>query len=284
LDPLKACLVNCELFGRLAGRFESLVVPLWQGVYDSLVARARIEEGFRVLDVGAGTGEVSIRLSHLVGPKGRVVAADVQPEMLSIARRKATKRGARNVEFKVTPMEKLGLPDNSFDSVVGNYSLCCCVDYEATLAECLRVLKPGGRLTYNHGGPDDPLANQLMFRIFEGYKTTNPSKHLQEVREAEELQAEAVEKYREPFVTLDAMRGLGFREAEATLTRRVIKYTDARSFVNEWLQFDWSAEAEEIPSKDLGRFRREAVEALGPLSKGQGFTAESGMIFFTGAK
>jgi phosphatidylethanolamine/phosphatidyl-N-methylethanolamine N-methyltransferase len=63
--------------------------------------------------------------------------------MLRIARRKAKKLSLDNVEFRQMSAEKLDFPEASFDSVVGNYSLCCCFDYEAALAECLRVLKPG---------------------------------------------------------------------------------------------------------------------------------------------
>jgi len=284
LDPEKACLVNCELFGKHAAQFESAIVPLWQGVYDSLVQRARIAEASRVLDVGTGTGEVALRLGRLVGRKGRVVGIDAQPEMLQIAVRKAKGSGSGNIEFQQMPMEDMKLPDDSFNSVVGNYSLCCCMDYEATLAECHRVLKPGGRVTYNHGGPSDPLAYQVITRIFEDYKTKTPSKKLNDIREAQVLQAEAVEKYREPLVTLNVIRSLGFDEAEATVTQRVIDYKEVGRFVDEWLSFDWSAEAEEIPSPELKMFRKEAIEALRPLSKVEGFRVETDELFFTGLK
>jgi ubiquinone/menaquinone biosynthesis C-methylase UbiE len=284
LEPQKACAVICELFGEQAALFESRIVPLWQGTYDSLVNRARITKGSRVLDVGSGTGEVALRLGRLVGRTGHVVAVDAQPEMLRIAKGKGRDGSLQNIEFKEMPMEAMNLPEDSFDSVVGNYSLCCSIDYGATLSECLRVLKPGGRLTYNHGGPTDPLATQVILRIFESYKTKSPSRHLREIREAEAVQAEAVEKYREPSVTLDEMRKLGYHDAEATMTQRRINYTDAGAFVDEWLLLDWNAETKEIPVENLRRFRREAVEALSPLSKGAGFTAESEMVFFTGTK
>ena len=284
LDPEKACLVNCELFGKHAGLFESAIVPLWQGVYDSLVQRAQIDEASRVLDVGTGTGEVALRLGRLVGRKGRVVGIDAQPEMLQIAMRKAKSDGFGNVEFKQMPMEEINLPEDSFDSVVGNYSLCCCMDYEATLSECRRVLKLGGRLTYNHGGPSDPLAYQVITRIFEDYKTTTPTKKLSEIREASALQSEAVQKYRDPMVTLDTLRSIGFEEAEATVTQRVIDYKDAGGFVDEWISFDWSSEVEEISFPEMKVFRKEAIEALRPLSKVEGFRVESDEVFFTGLK
>jgi ubiquinone/menaquinone biosynthesis C-methylase UbiE len=284
LDTQKACLINCELFGKHAALYESAIVPIWQEVYDSLLGRAKISQGSRVLDVGTGTGEVAIRLERLVGPRGRVVAIDAQPEMLRIAVHKAKDRGSDNIEFLQMSMEDMVLPDDSFDSVVGNYSLCCCVDYEATLAECHRVLKSGGRLTYNHGGPSNPLSYQVIAKIFEDYKPRNPSKRLKEIREAEAIQARAVEKYREPFLTLSVIRSLGFDKAEATVSQCVLNYKDVGSFVDEWLWFDWSAEAEEMPPADIKAFRKEAIEALNPLSKGEGFRVEREVVFFTGLK
>ena len=213
-----------------------------------------------------------------------MVAIDAQPEMLQIARRKANERGVQNIEFKESTMESMKLPDDSFDSVLAHYSLCCCSDYRATLDECFRVLREGGRLTYNHGGAADPLPFQVIFKIFENYKTNSPSKDLEEMRSAEFAQAEAVEKYTDPYVTLDEMRGAGFKNAEATLTKRGVRYKDVAAYVDEWILFDWATEAEEISPADLRRFRREATEALAPLSEGPGFNVERDTIFFTGKR
>jgi hypothetical protein len=76
----------------------------------------------------------------------------------------------------------------------------------------------GGGLTYNHSGPADPLEFQVASRIFEKYQTKTPSSRLAQIREANLAQNEAVEKYRDPFVTLSLMRGLGYVCAEAVIT------------------------------------------------------------------
>ena len=277
-------MANCELFEKGAAYFESAIVPLWQEGYDSLVARARVAQGSGALDVGSGSGEIALRLGRIVGDRGSVVAVDASREMLSIAKRKAAERGIRNIEFKVSAMESMKLPSESFDSVLAHYSLCCCSDYRAALAECLRVLKPGGRLTYNHGGPYDPLAFQVMIKIFENYKTSTPSKKLKEMRDSEAAQAEAVEKYTDPYVTLEEMRNVGFKDVEATLAKRTVKYKDVEAYIDEWILFDWVSEVEEISDADIRRFRRKATEAMTPLSKGPGFTVEKDTIFFTGVK
>ena len=278
-----SCSVNSELFGRRGGFFDEAIAPLWSEVYDSLVARADVCKGSSVLDLGTGSGEVAIRLARAVGRKGKVLAIDEQSTMLGLARRKSRSRGL-NIEFEQMSMEKMDLPVNRFDSVLANYSLCCCMDYRAALKECLRVLRPGGRLTYNHGGPSDPLANQVIFSLFEAYKSRSPSRKLREFRRLRDAQVEAFRKYRDPFTCLELMRSLGFENSEATLSRHSLRYKGARIYVDEWISFDWSPEAEEISAEDLRRFRSEAIRALAPLSKEPGFVVERDVVYFTGLK
>src|SRR4029453_17304742 len=50
-----------------------------------------VKEGMTVADVGAGVGYFTVRLGQRVGPKGKVYAVDVQPEMLSILKQRAAK-------------------------------------------------------------------------------------------------------------------------------------------------------------------------------------------------
>lgn len=247
----KPCAANCELFGRFASYFESHVVPLWGGVYDSLVTRSGVGPGLEVLDVGTGTGEVALRVGKIVGTGGLSVGVDAEEEMLKIAKGKAESRGLSNVLFERMSVEKLEIPESTFDSVPGNYSLCCCYDYKAALSECLRVLRPGGRLTYNHSALGDPVEFQLAFDTFEKYKTKRPSERLAEFRKANEAQKEAVEKYRDSSITLGLMRSVGFTGAEAAITKRVIKYKDAGAFLDRILGFNWRNEAEEIPEASL---------------------------------
>jgi ubiquinone/menaquinone biosynthesis C-methylase UbiE len=243
-----------------------------------------ISHGETVLDVGTGTGEVAIRIGSLVGPRGSVVAIDLQEEMLAIARRKAKAKDLHNIDFRRMSLEDMDLPNSRFDSVVGNYSLCCCVDYEGALAECLRVLKPGGRLTYNHGGPTDAAESQRIYEIFENYKPRNPSKRLKALRDSDQAQMEVVDKYRKPYVALAALRRAGFRDPEANLVPRRIRYPDVAGYVDRMLAFDWRSEVEEMKPAEVDAFRKEAIRELSSMSKGPGFSIEDETVYFTGTK
>lgn len=284
MEPPDKCLVNCDLFGRHAEYFESRIVPYWQVVYDSLVSRAGIAKGESVLDAGTGTGEVALRASPAVGPSGRVVGIDLEEAMLAIARRKAQSRRLGNLDFRVMSMEKMAFPDSSFDSVLGNYSLCCCFDYEAALGECFRVLKKGGRLTYNHSGLEDPVASETIYELFEGYKPMKPSKRLKAVRASDEAQMKAFEKYRDPELALATMRKAGYRGVDASVVPRKIRYPTAATYVDRMIEFDWRSEVEEMDAEKVRKLRKKAIDALAPLSKGPGFVVEDETVYFTGLK
>ena len=70
---------------------------------------------------------------------------DLSPEMLRLARKRAEDMG-RAVDLREGDAQQLPFEDESFDSVVCTYSLCCIPDLDRSVAEMNRVLKPGGRL------------------------------------------------------------------------------------------------------------------------------------------
>jgi ubiquinone/menaquinone biosynthesis C-methylase UbiE len=109
---------------------------------------ARVEPGERVLDLGCGTGALAV----LLGRRGAVVSGvDISPPMLSQAARRV---GEEGLEDRVT-LRELGavdldtaFPDAGFDVVVSTlvFSELSADEIEYTLAECRRILRPGGRL------------------------------------------------------------------------------------------------------------------------------------------
>lgn len=111
------------------------------------VGHALIKPGDRLLDVGCGTGGVTIPAGIRVGATGSAAGIDPSPEMIAIARRKANRAGAA-IDFRVGVIESLPFPDETFDVVTSSLMMHHLPDHvrEAGLAEVYRVLKPGGRL------------------------------------------------------------------------------------------------------------------------------------------
>lgn len=108
---------------------------------------AQIAPGERVLDVGCGTGDLTLRAKERAGSAGQVCGIDPGPEMIETARRKAA-RAQVNVDFRIGVIERLPYPDDSFEVVLSSLMMHHLpADLKPIgLAEIRRVLKPTGRL------------------------------------------------------------------------------------------------------------------------------------------
>lgn len=107
----------------------------------------RVRPADQILDVGCGTGSLSLLAAEQLGPGGRIVGIDAAPRMIRIACRKAAPRGLA-ADFATGVAEALQLPEAVFDCVVNSMFLHH-LDTELkelALTEMYRVLKPGGRL------------------------------------------------------------------------------------------------------------------------------------------
>ena len=110
------------------------------------VDNALIKPGDSVLDVGCGTGEVTLPAKSLA-KDGKVYGIDPAPEMIAVARSKAARKGLE-IDFRVGVIESLPFPDSSLDVATSSLMMHHLPDDLKVrgLAEIYRVLKPGGRL------------------------------------------------------------------------------------------------------------------------------------------
>jgi len=109
-------------------------------------AIADLKEGETVLDLGCGAGFDAFLSSMKVGGKGLVIGVDMTPEMVEKAKENAGKLGVKNVEFRLSEIEKLPLEDSSVDVIISNCVINLSPDKKAVFDEAFRVLRPGGRL------------------------------------------------------------------------------------------------------------------------------------------
>lgn len=109
------------------------------------IAQANVRPGFKVLDIAAGTGDLTKSFSKAAGPTGEVWHTDINESMLRVGRDRLLDKGI------VTPSllcdaEKIPFPDNYFDLATVAFGLRNMTHKEAALAEMRRVVKPGGRV------------------------------------------------------------------------------------------------------------------------------------------
>lgn len=110
------------------------------------IALASLRPGEVVVDLGSGGGLDVFLASRQVGPGGKAIGIDMTPAMIDRSRANAEKGGYQNVEFYLSTIDRLPLPDASVDCVISNCVINLAPDKPAVFREIARVLKPGGRL------------------------------------------------------------------------------------------------------------------------------------------
>ena len=104
-----------------------------------------IDKGMTILDVGCGAGFTSLGLAKLVGEEGLVIAADLQPKMLSIVQERASKTGlSSRIRIHYCSPERIGL-QGEVDFAVAFFMVHEVPDVRAFLEEIHTLLKTRGR-------------------------------------------------------------------------------------------------------------------------------------------
>jgi ubiquinone/menaquinone biosynthesis C-methylase UbiE len=146
--------------------FFDAIADQWDGWDDLVTLGRRMSAGLSrmglgpeetVVDIGCGTGNLTLALLEKMKPAGRVAAVDISPRMVEIARGKI--RDPR-VAWHLADADSLPIPDATADRI-----LCFSVwphlhDRNAVLREFTRVLRPGGKLHIWHLSPREKI-NQI---------------------------------------------------------------------------------------------------------------------------
>jgi demethylmenaquinone methyltransferase/2-methoxy-6-polyprenyl-1,4-benzoquinol methylase len=132
-----------DVFGRIAPRYD-LMNRLMTGAQDvrwrrMVIRKAQTPPGGRLLDLGAGTGDLA-REALRQRPDCRPVAADFTLQMIIAGKR----RTSHALDWSAADALRLPFADDEFDSLVSGFLLRNVADLSRALGEQLRVLKPGG--------------------------------------------------------------------------------------------------------------------------------------------
>jgi demethylmenaquinone methyltransferase/2-methoxy-6-polyprenyl-1,4-benzoquinol methylase len=138
-----------EVFDRVAENYDLMNDLMSLGLHRTWKAFAvmvsRVRAGERVLDVAAGSGDLSGAFARRVGPTGQVWVTDINGSMLGVGRDRLLDKGLL-CPVAQCDAEALPFPDAYFDCVSVAFGLRNMTRKDNALAEMTRVLKPGGRL------------------------------------------------------------------------------------------------------------------------------------------
>jgi ubiquinone/menaquinone biosynthesis C-methylase UbiE len=112
---------------------------------NAMLDAAQIGTGMSVLDVAAGAGDQTLSIAARVGSKGRVLATDVSPMILALAKQNAVRQSYQQVDTRVLDAQHLDLQGANFDAVVSRLGLMFCQAPLAALEQAHDALRPGRR-------------------------------------------------------------------------------------------------------------------------------------------
>lgn len=107
-----------------------------------------ITGGESVLEIGCGTGAVTLPVATAVGEQGRVVAVDISEPMLNAARQRVAESGVRNVTLQLGDAQVMALEGAAFDIATSRMGVMFFADPVAAFRNIRSALKPGGRLVF----------------------------------------------------------------------------------------------------------------------------------------
>lgn len=140
-----------EVFHSVAGRYDLMNDLMSLGIHrlwkQFAVNHGKIRPGHIILDLAGGTGDLTARMSPLVGDHGKIILADINQSMLQIGRNRLIDHGiVRNVTFIQANAEALPFTDRYFDRITIGFGLRNITNKAKALFSMFRVLKPGGCL------------------------------------------------------------------------------------------------------------------------------------------
>ena len=201
-------------------------LPLWSAPFGlRLLERVPLVRGQTILDIGCGTGFLAIELAQRSGLDSTVIGVDPWTAAMARLRHKLTYLGITNVQLIETAAENLPLEDGSVDTAVSNLGINNFDDPTSALAECYRVLKPGGRLLLTTNLNGHMKEFYAIYRsVLDQCNLTRPRAALS-LHEAARGTPESIEKH-----LIDV--GFTVRSIETDTFR--MRYADGTAFLRHW--------------------------------------------------
>jgi ubiquinone/menaquinone biosynthesis C-methylase UbiE len=137
---------------------------------ETTINLAGVKPGDRVLEVGCGTGTLTLAAKRRTGPSGKVFGIDIIPGMIELSQRKAAQAG-EDVTFQSGSIDDIPFSANQFDVVMCSFMIFHMSELmrRKGIAEIHRVLKPEGRLlVLDLALPPQPLPRAIARMLFGG--------------------------------------------------------------------------------------------------------------------
>ncbi len=158
---------NTVLFDKFV-RFRHILIAGLAGHSNELLSRGLFGAGDRVLDVGCGFGDSTIRIAQLVGPDGQAVGVDCAENFIQASERDAAAAGIRNASFLAADVQGDDLR-GPYDHAFARFGTMFFMSPVAALRNIRRALKPGGTFAQIvwRKREDNPWLHEAELRVRE---------------------------------------------------------------------------------------------------------------------
>ena len=224
----------------------------------TLFRALELAPGQRVLDLGCGSGEPTLTIAQLVGPRGLAVGVDAAASMIEIAKRRAKSRKIRNARFRVGDMSRLPTSGPRYHRITSRFGVMFVMDIQGTLERVRQILRPGGRVAFAVWGPAE---RNPMFTIFLGAMKpylkkppSDPETIPHPMRFARKGRLERL------------LRAAGFRDVRTDAVHGELMYPTADDYVGariDNLHGEMLALYESLSAADQGRVRDRLRRGMG---------------------
>ncbi len=145
--------------GRTSAEYDRLIeqADLLRPLTERMLRAAGVCAGMHVLDVGCGVGDVSFLVSALVGPQGRVVGVDLDPEAIQVAEKRRVEQRLTNVTFYQGDARSIEA-EQLFDAAIGRLVLMFTSDPTVALQLIAERIRPGGVVAFHEWMGEVPSA------------------------------------------------------------------------------------------------------------------------------
>jgi demethylmenaquinone methyltransferase/2-methoxy-6-polyprenyl-1,4-benzoquinol methylase len=159
-----------DMFARIAGRYDLMNTLMTGGLHLRWKRKtARLTAAGLAgvaLDVATGTGDLAMALARCPDID-HAVGVDLLPQMIGLARSKARAKGLTGkTTLMVGDAHALPFPDGSFACATAGFSLRNMTELSQALAEMVRVVQPGGRVSTLELTPTQPGGKSTLLRLY----------------------------------------------------------------------------------------------------------------------
>jgi demethylmenaquinone methyltransferase/2-methoxy-6-polyprenyl-1,4-benzoquinol methylase len=207
------------MFDEIAGRYDLLnrflSMSVDRGWRKRLVKLSGISQGSQILDVCAGTCDISVGFAR-TGLRCGITGVDFSEEMLKIGRQKVKKGGyLGKISLFRGDAQRLPFKDEAFDIATMGFGLRNLTDYKRGIAEMARVVKEGGRVLILEFAPPRASSLNLLYRFYLTKIIPVLGTILTGKRSAYQYLSTSVSGFLGPSDVLEIMRGEGLKDLKA---------------------------------------------------------------------